>query len=874
MKWWYVPVILLDIYLLLSLAPWLALQVVNWLFQRSGRYLEAEDRRLTELTEAQREQMRVWAHDPRPGRYQEPDRLAQESLASLQQIIGQATRLFPALAAYQPVQVNPVAMLALRAWGPLVKAVAIWRDLSALRGLLDQGDDALLTLQEQRKISQDIPNRVRAALQESRAQARQLDVILEAEKQAGTQGLDDMEQRLQAAHAEIEQALDALAQAREEEQPAVIYEIDEMLKLTTPALDDIDHLLGLAASERARAENVVERLHSTLSLAEERWQGLQARGATEPSITRALSSLRSEADEVGVMAQERTLRAYQQINERVTRLDASLEELSSQLEVLDEAIGQSKEAIEGDVQALSETQAVCAELTRQDPLLDPDQSLAMIEKATELYTDAERQRGLGTFQGYKNALAQAQVALDLLVQAREITSSLPAKAQQARDLLADLSAEAIGEWRSRADRVKEELQYYARHWNTGLAGDSGEAISALDQVEIDLERISPNVRYQRRFRQSELVEAIETLSHAQSCMAQAQEMVTQLEEQREHIESLRETLEQALGKLTQQTLPAMAAQSEAMLAERQQRFETLQEELQKQLPIFGDPAQVNYDQAVNEWLPSILQPLQEIRAAHEADIQHFQELLQEALKRLDRQWTRLQKLAPHEQPGPEENVNKLLDDLDAWRAETEQNYDNPRKLRELVGRRVVNLEQRLETAQQQIIEGRRDLESLDRDYRRRAQAVRNLRGDIRDLQHANEWPNLTWDTAEAEKLWDKSVELERDSRAAPTLVKSNEQLQQALNLAQQAEQIYARVKHEMQTVLGRLEDELQAIRAALQRGERRIAQLSERGPSEELTAVEELCSSAEQTVGMARAAATFEDALRYLREARNLLTRS
>jgi len=105
-------------------------------------------------------------------------------------------------------------------------------------------------------------------------------------------------------------------------------------------------------------------------------------------------------------------------------------------------------------------------------------------------------------------------------------------------------------------------------------------------------------------------------------------------------------------------------------------------------------------------------------------------------------------------------------------------------------------------------------------------------------------------------------------------VKSNEQLQQALNLAQQAEQIYARVKHEMQTVLGRLEDELQAIRAALQRGERRIAQLSERGPSEELTAGEELCSSAEQTVGMARAAATFEDALRYLREARNLLTRS
>ena len=96
--------------------------------------------------------------------------------------------------------------------------------------------------------------------------------------------------------------------------------------------------------------------------------------------------------------------------------------------------------------------------------------------------------------------------------------------------LADSSTNAPS--RGRADRLREQLQVYTKHWDRGLNADKAEAISLLDQAEVDLERLAPNVRYQRRFRQSETEEALDILSHVRSSLDRGGELIGQLEAER------------------------------------------------------------------------------------------------------------------------------------------------------------------------------------------------------------------------------------------------------------------------------------------------------------------------------------------------------
>ena len=77
----------------------------------------------------------------------------------------------------------------------------------------------------------------------------------------------------------------------------------------------------------------------------------------------------------------------------------------------------------------------------------------------------------------------------------------------------------------------------------------------------------------------------------------------------------------------------------------------------------------------------------------------------------------------------------------------------------------------------------------------------------------------------------------------------------------------------MESALSRLDEELRTATTALERGRRRMEQMRDQGPSEELTALEELGANAKNAIETARNAKTFEDALRYLRDANNVLTR-
>ena len=873
MAWWQLLLAACNLYLLLSLGPWIGLQILQAMLLRPGPFLDAEEKRLEDLREAVISHAEIWPERPRQGRYQQPDAMAYECLGRLRTAIREAERSWPRLEGFSAVRPPLVDILCLRCWSPLLKVIVVRREFRNLRSLLDQGADALVTLQEQAILAQSIPDRVKGLLTETQAEIRRLFALLEAEEEYGTQGLEEIAPQLEQAEEVLGHALDTLGNAPLEQAPTATREGDAVFSRVSSMVKEMDRTISRVSAARQKAHGIVERVSSGLRLAEERWEGLKARGATEPSIRRALMGLRDRALRLRKILQDHTLQSYEQIIKDVVAFDDELGALSSQLDALDEGIGRSREAIQGDIQDLGLAQARIDELVDQDPLLDLDQSKALLERAGETYMEAERQLGLGTSEGYQASLSLAVRAGTYLSQAMELTELLPERVGEIRELLESLDAETLGGWRSRIDRVREQLRIYSRHWEGGQAANVAEAVSRLDQVEIDLERIPPNIRYRRRFRQSEVAEALDILSHASGSIESAGELILALEEELDRIESMREDLEQALADMMERQLPSVQEVSQFMLPELQQRLQDWEADLTSSAEGFSKVEHVNYDEAMREWLPRTLRQLEEIREMHERDVQHYSRAAKEAVRQIDRQWARLIRLDPYQQPAPEEDAEALGSDLEEWRAEVERQTANPLALRDLIGHRVESLARRIERAQRQIDQGRNSISALAKQFQKQARSARSLRLSIQNIQNQANWPHLDWESGEAESAWTDAVRLERDSHIAPTLLEASNRLRRATSAARNAEQAYARMERQRRGALRRLDDELKAVNAALAREEREGERLREEEDLEGLAAVEEHCASVGRLVDMAQASTTFEDALRHLRDARDMLAR-
>jgi len=873
--WLRVLVLALDIYLLASVAPWLLLAIVEWRLQRSADAPAESDRRLSRLQAAAHEEAAAWPDTPRPGRYEDLDRRAQEQLTRLHDLLAQAASLRPVLFAYRPAHLTPLQVALCRAWQPLTRALTLWRHARQLRHLLDQADDALLELQQSYQRAEAIPARARADLNEVRAEARRLQAVLEAEREeAGTVGLDELGQRLETVEDDIARTLDALSLATEAELPHVVLEADALLQRSSAEVRALDEQVAQVVSARSRAEHLIERLNSSVRLLEERIAALNARGAREPGPANELAALRAEADRLTQKAAHHTLGAYHEIQADMASLDAHITALGEQLAALDDALERSHEAIQGDVRALAAAQRSLAELTQQEPALEADLSAALIERATQSYLEAEQQHALGTMDGYQASLALSQAARQRLDEAQAAIAALPERLSTWRDLASAASAAAVEAWRDRANRVREQLQVYARHWNADLAGIADEAIAALDRAEVTIRRLAPGVRLGKRVRESELEHAIELLSQARDDLAATGQRIEALEAELARIQGLREELLAAMDELGKRVLPEVQRQGRHMLPELRQRLNALTDALKEQQNCLADPAEIDYDDAVHVWLPSFRQQLEELRVEHARSQAQCAELLRDTIRRIDRQWTKLSRLDPFDPPLPEEDVERLGADLEAWRDTAERQANSPVALREILGRHIPALEQRIDRAIEQITAGRRDLEALDRRYRKAAQNAHARRMSIRSLRAESPFPNIGWNTDEADHVWDQALEAESASQAARTLLQACDQMQRAVNAALQAEQLYARIEHQMQSALQRLEDELRGLQASLDRAQGRAEEVRQEGEDDEAAELEMACEAAERGIELAYESGTFEDALRCLRDARDTLNRT
>jgi hypothetical protein len=890
--WWRLAVLLLDLYLVLSVGGWFLLRYLRWRMLRDGPFLEPELEALDRLHEAQEEQAGLWPSQPRSGRYGELDRRAHQALSQLSLIVAEADRLRLALAHQDLAQLTLTDALLLRCLAPILHAARALSDRQALLQQLDLAQEVLDHAHALHESVEQIPFQMRVEIQEVGGEVERLTALLQGERQQGTLNLESLGDRLQVLGKGVDVARSRIETASSPELTTAdvgssadtrwAEEVDGALTTMADELAEIDEVLASVVDSRMRAENQIERVRSRLMLVAERWAAQRERGVAQTEIRDRIDDASGQIKEIEQQLEVRTMHAYQEVMRLVEALDGELENTEAMLNDLDTLSGQSRAAVEGDVQALAQANTLCEALVHEEPLLDLDVSMVLLEKASKAYMHAEQQHGLGTIQGYQAALASSTQAKAYLGEAVSKAEQVLDQVALVRELLEGLDAETLGEWRRRADRLNEELRIYARHWEAGLAGDVAETLSLLKQVEVDLERIPPNIRYERRLRQSELDESAEMLRHAKDCLELAQESVLKLEGELERIDALRERAQEAFRVLVGSKLPELVEQSEQMLPERQKRFETMRARLYQEARRLSDPGHVDYDTLFDDLLPALVSEIQAIQADHAEDIERLYRAVRDTANQLARRWNRLRKLDPFSRPRPDEDPETLRLDLEAWRAEADSRRDDPAALQRLVGREALALNQRIDAAYEQIIEGRRSLEASRKVYFRHAQRVRDLRDALEEGAKDSDWPRLSWDLSEAERVWAKALALERDSGAAGTLLQANNELQQAVNTVQQAEQLYALAEHQVQNALRRLQEEHRAANAALEQGLQRARELRAQGgdgetedPSwqDRVEAAEALCQEARSSLQAAQAVSTFEEALRRLREATNLLAR-
>ncbi|MHB0857182.1 MAG: hypothetical protein ACYC5M_06380 [Anaerolineae bacterium] len=873
MQWWYLLVAILDIYLLISVGAWLAFHVLEGLLQRSSRSLPAVSARSFATAEAVQAHADVWPAMPRPGRYQAADTIALENLSTLREAVFEVHRRQPVLALYVTPTFGVWDVLRLRAWPALTRAWRIWRDVRALHALLDRSDAALEVLHEQQQVVVQVPAKTRAALNENRAELSRLAAVLETERESGTRGLEDLTRRLAAAEGETDRQLDALSQANDDELPGIILEIDSQLDTLTAEVQDLDKQVDAVVAERSRALSQITRLRSSLALAQERWSGLGARGATEPVLIEALQAAREAIDELAGLTARQSVEAYREINQAAESVDAQIDTLQSELVALDRAMEQCRAAEQTVDEALREARAACDALRQQSPPLEPDHSLTLMGSARDAVAEAERLQALGTIAGYQESLAQYQAALELLEQARDLVEEMPDQVQAVERALASLNAPALANARTRLEEARIGLQGYPRHWNGEPAERAGAAMANLEQARLDLERLSPEMRQTKGFLQSDIAEAMAALDHGQAALSDAMVSIEALETSLTRVEGMREEAEKTLDGLLMRVLPELQAENARMLPEVQKRLDAFVEAVRVCSLFMANPAEIDYEQLVRVELPALKQQSDEVARAHIQSVKEYRDALRQAVSTMDRKWAHLVKLDPNAQPGPDENIQQLAGELDDWREDSERQSENPVALRELLDRRRPALEARMDEAIRQITEGRKQIDALEKAFGRHGQAVRNLRSAIRSRQQG-QWSALSWEMDEAEQSWVRAMEMERSSRASLTLRSGVEQMQRAVNAADQAEQLFARAERQISAAILRLDGELRDVTSALQRTRRRAENLHSAGATDELAALEGLCESARQCIESAQAADAFEEALRWLRQARNTLARA
>jgi hypothetical protein len=189
MSWWIWLILVLGTYLVLCIAPWIALQITSGRLKRRGTFAADVLPRIERLVDAERIQTGMWPEQPRAGRYEDIDRSALELVNALGTDLSQINQEADAVAAYAPPVLPPWRVLILGAWRSLSSTSRALQERRRLDTHLDAAEETVISLVELGSQSEAVPDRVQADLSELRAEIRRLYALWEGEMQAGTRDI-------------------------------------------------------------------------------------------------------------------------------------------------------------------------------------------------------------------------------------------------------------------------------------------------------------------------------------------------------------------------------------------------------------------------------------------------------------------------------------------------------------------------------------------------------------------------------------------------------------------------------------------------------------------------------------------------------------
>jgi chromosome segregation ATPase len=874
MAWWLWLIIVVGVYLVACVVPWAALQIMAAILGKKGSFVSVVFPRISRLVDTERVQSGLWPEAPRSGRYEAIDRAAQRLLVGLRAGLSQINQEADDVAAYAPPELSLWRVLALGAWLPMISASRALRERRNLDRHLDGAEGTAAALLEQQSVAEGVPDRMQAELADVRAEVRRLYVLWEAEVDAGTKDIEAIGDGLALVDNSLGSATESIKASAADDELATILRADEQLSMATETIRQTERDLGAIRDSRIGATQAVIRARATIGDVSARWDQLKSRGAQDPSVAARIVELAQQGLSLDGTLEQATPQAYSQAVVQAQDVASLGTTISGELQALDEAMERSSEAVSANAVLLEKAESMIAESSAAMPDLALDESTAAITEAQEVVAQSQALLAQGTWHGYQTASTLAEQAREGLEAALAGISSTR-KAVQALGLQREQVNPGIrSALRERAAALALGWAAYGRHWHPLRQESLAGALQHLDAADAAWSALPEGYLDTGALEQSRLADVQASMQTVADEYRQASQEIESLAEELSRVMSLREQLESGLASLERDTLPSLEACRDTMLPELAERYDAWLSGYHAERATLSDPAQIDYERAAGEWLPTAVGEAKSILAAYDGDLAHYGKLLGESTRQLEKSWQRLQRLNPTQVPLPEEDIHQLLADYDLWMATAEAEANNSAVLSTLVTHQAGDLERRIETARRQVSEGRQTLASLERQFDQLGQSLQKTRASLRSMEQGSQWQQIDWVLGSGEESWERALAAQASSQEAESLDMAVNELQRALNVGQEAQQIYVGTEQQLRSALDRLNREFRAATAELDRAQRRAGQLRQQGPSEEVDALDERIASAMSLVSMAQNAATFEDALRHLRASQEELGRA
>jgi len=868
-----IVVLLLDAYLLLGILPGVLARALDWYLTRGAGAIPELERDLKRLREALAECEPFVRKTPRSGPFAEPDRQVATLASRLGDQLEEVGKAMPPLRAYEGLTPSALQILLFDGIGLLRQSWPVFRRAWSVREMILVAEDTWGQLLDQIRVAQDIPRQVEGKIQGLRAEQQRLVTMLDAEREAGTRGLDGLRQRLHEVASTLDVAEEDLRQAIPDELPSVLEKLEVQAASIADVLQQLDERVQQIVTQRQASEKRLERAASAVRFLSERWEGMRARGAKDLKISHALHALGTHLRALEDHVKLQTVESLQALEASFSSFEERYSEASERLDLMDKLLTAGHGGLRQAEDALARAEHRLSALQRDHPNLVADQSVASWEAARELAVQAQQQFAKGTESELAKAAELAVAATEQAEMVAKAAEALPKTGRQVRELCDAVAPSVVSDKMAALEDLQAVLIEYPQHWEDGLVDRASQAMSLLKACQEQYEQLPEELAKRGVLMQSQVVEVQQVLGRAVERLNEASDLIAVLERERNHILAQRDEVERRIEAIRARLVPEIEHVREYLLPELAQRYEALQPTLTSQLRAMEDPRQTHYGRAASDDLPALERQLFELREAHHESVRYYRDLLEKAVRDSERIWARLQRLDPMQAPRPEIDLEQLAQDMRTWRQEATANEENPRVLQELVGRRAAALMRRIESVITEVEQGRADLASLASQYEDIRAQVLQLRTTIHELGRQGDWGQILWDTELADSAWQRAQELEREGSTSSTLPSAVNAMQRAVTAAGEAARLYGDLHSEMTRALGRLERAWQIASTKLGRAVRRQRSLEERQRPDDAREVAAVCDSAQRAMELARAATTFEDAFRHLRDAQNHLLR-